>query len=634
MRKKLIYIFLAAGVLSSCAKDDSDVGKGNESPMTEMVPISVSASIESTSGTKSNMVHDLQDIINSGNSLSLYSYAHFGGDDSPVSILENAKLSYEGGGWTYNPVQYWMESADDYHFSAVYPFLQGRLSPSFEYPTAADAYVLSLQPSVYPIYEKWSAEDYAQGNIIYNMTTTLYLTNPTQDVMFGDAMAYPAQFGNNVDIDLKHAACAVRFRIRNLSEKPFALTNWYMTGLKNHADMVIYIIGCEEQYDPLRYMTIVTDSRINELRITSFGQTGAKDSVKFAGDSHWTLCADAGVAPGNDEYYKYVMLSSRLKEVGKTYNLSWTHSEDGLTVTYSDGSGTTWTDPKEFMNSSQGYKDAVAAVKALYSGLTHYKEQIFWGPAHNLDVDNFFMPLVYERGAQITDFNRNQTRGDSGDYDLKIHQFECRSHMFQQSVGVWKANGGLYLPVNGDNYANLYSPYFFSAEAHTSIQGDWKEGMETTRWSETDPNYNQNEDGKQRSVFLWTADNSNPTTPLLLNTCITHSAAGDKVYSPSVQGGDLANVLDDKGYILMYPQTVENLEFNFFVAQDKNATGNPATASYDTAPSCHKFKVKNYTPDGEWRSGYTYDYIITVSTSAITMKLDVQPWNEREINLD
>lgn len=614
-------------------KDDSDTGKRNESPVAEMTPISVSASIEPRSGTKSNMVHNLQDIINSGNSLSLYSYAHFDGEDSPVSILENAKLSYDGAGWAYNPVQYWIESAADYHFSAVYPFLQGRLSPSFTYPTTSDAYILTIQPSIYPVYEKWSAEDYAQGNIIYNMSTTLYLTNPTQDVMFGDSRIYPAQFGDNVNIDLRHAACAVRFRIRNLSEKPFALTNWYMTGLKNHSDMVIYILGCEEQYDPLRFMTIVTDNRIDKIKITSFGQTDAKDSVKFQGQDYWTLCADGGVAPGAEGYYKYVMLSSRLEEEGKDHNLSYSHSDDGLTITYSDGTGT-WTDPEEFMKNSRGYKDAVAAVKTRYSGLPHYREQIFWGPAHNLDVDNFFIPLVYEHGAQIIDFDRNQTRGNDGDYDLKIHQFECRSHMFQQSAGVWKANGGLYLPVNGDNYANLYSPYFFSAEAHTSIQGDWKEGMTIGRWSDADPNYNQNQDGKQRSVFLWTADNSNPTNPLLLTDCIAHSTSGDHVYSPSVQGGDLANVLDDKGYVLMYPQTLEHLEFNFFVAPDVNATGNPATASYNAAPSYHKFNVRDYTPDGEWRSGYTYDYIITVSTSAITMKLDVEPWHEREINMD
>lgn len=630
--------------MSSCMREDIlDPGAGSSDPSTDVqMPITVSASTISHSGVKSTLIWDLDGLKNSGHDISFHAYANFEGNSTLTSILDNARLHWTGSSWTYQPLQYWKLTADSYHFSAIHPYAQGRLSPSFTYPTGDDEYLLGLQPKVYPMYERWAAEDYAQGAIVYKVSKNLYLTTSMDDIMFGEANVLPSQYGSDVNIPLEHAGTAVRFRIRNLSDSPFALTNWYMTGLKNHCDMVIHVLDCPDQYDPLRCMTVVPDQKISEVKVTSFGQSDAKDSVKFVGSSDWVICADGGVSPGHDDYYKYVVLSSRMKEVGATYGLTHTHSEDGLTITYYDGTGASWTDPKKFMAESQKYKDAVAAIQTIYQyTFPNYGKNIFWGPAHYLDADNFFIPFVYEYGAQIMDFDFDQERGDADDYALKIHQFECRSHMYPKDNPI-HANGGLYLPVSGDNYAVLYSPYFFSAESHTTVTGDWKEGMgdaTTTphtpyRWNDDDSDYNVNENGKQRSVFLWTADNVNPTTPMDVETCIEHFNAGDKQYTASVAGGDLANTLNDWGYLLLYPQKIDSLEFHFFTSKDIKATGDPATAEYSGTPVHHSFNLKKYTPGGEWLSGYNYDYTITVSSSDILMRVDVEPWNEREIDLD
>jgi len=629
-RYHIAYSFLTLALLLSCQREElQDNGQTGEAAL----PITVSAS--PSGGVRSSIIYDYPGLIASGKSLGLFSYAHFDGTTDIHSILENAKLSYNAGSWTYSPLQYWLSSADDYHFFCVYPYIQSRLSHNFIFPNASDEYLLGLQEKVYPIYETWAAEDYAKNNIIYKSTVNLYLTNAIQDLMFGDVEVTPDNFGSEVDVTLNHAACAVRFRIRNLSEKPFTLTNWYMTGLKNHSDMVIHISDCPEEDDPLRFMTIVPDQKISEVRVSDFNDKADMDSLLLAGSSEWIICADGGpgVKPGDENYYKYVVLSSRLKQTGKDYGLSHNHSSDGTTITYSDGTGT-WTDPKKFVQESAVYQAAMNDIKTYFQyTFPNYKGGIFWGPTHKLDADNFFIPLVYERGAQILDFNGDRVRGDSGDYSLKIHQFECRSHMFKVSDGVWKANGGIYLPVSGTQAACLYSPYFLNAENHGAIAGDWKEAMSTDRWSETDPNYNNNENGKQRSVFLWTANNASPAWPVLVDTCITNMNAVNGHHTPSVSGGDLATVLNDWGYLLMYPQTLDHLTFEFYTAPDVSGKSNPTTASYNNAPSYHSFNVKDYTPGREWVSGNTYDYLITVSNSGINLKVDVEPWNEREIDL-
>jgi len=631
MKRYLSYFLLTACILTSCNEAVNPEGPRTDG---EKMPITVSASAESMSGTRSNMIFGTDDIISKGKSIGLFSYAQFNGGDEYYSVLDDAEMNYSASNWSYAPVQYWLTSADKYFFAALYPFVQNRFTPYYTFPDPSKEYVLSLQPNVYPMYEKWAGCDYAHGIIAEKVSTDLYLTNPTEDIMFGETEVSPADFGKNVTIKLGHAATAVRFRIRNLSEQPVALTNWFMTGLKNHADLAVKLIGCPEEYDPLRFMSIVQDNQISELKVAYYN-ANAQDSVKFTGDSDWTIPGDAGQAPGHPDYYKYVLLASRLKETGASKGISHTHSEDGTTVTYHAG-GVDYTDRLAFV-ASAAYQTALNEVKSTYSTtFPHYSQHIFWGPALGSCVDAFFIPLIFERGAQILDFDQNRVRDDAGDYALKIHQFECRSHMFEQSTGVWKANGGLYMPVAADKYANLYSPYFFSAEKIVggSIVGDWKEGMGTTRWNDADPNHNENADGKQRSVFLWTADNTTPTTPLLLTNCIANETAGNHVYTTSVQGGDLKDVLDESGYILMYPQDIDNLEFNFFTAPDVNNTGNPATASYTSAPDCHKVSLKKYTPGGEWLSGYAYDYVITIAAGDISMQVFVKPWNEREIKLD
>jgi len=625
-RIDILLLLLLSAMVLSCKKEVPTATEG-ESDAAE--PILVGA-IPAREGkwTKNNIIYDYASLIASGKPLSLYSYAKYEGYPYAVSVLANAKLEYSAGSWTYKPLQYWVKSASEYGFFAAFPYVQSRLDPNFRFPTQADEWMLGTYPNIYPIYETWSAEDYAHGNIVRKESKTLYLTVANEDIMFGGSIVSPSSFGESVDIPVGHATCAVRFSVRNLSEKPFALTNWYMTGLKNHADMSIYIIDCPEE-DPMRFMTLVEDIGLDSVKISSFGETGVPDMFKRTGED-WTYCAEYGDVPGGENYYRYVMLSSPLKELGSTFGLTHSHSADGKTIIYKDGSGTEWTDPKKFMEESTVYKSAVATVSAPYAQIfKRYGANIFWGPAHYLDADNFFMPAIYKRGVTMIDFNMDGSRGNQGDVDLGIHQFECRSHMFKISGG-WKANGGIYMPVHSDYLAHLYSPYFLNAESHGAVQGDWKAGMSTDRWNQNDPNFPY---GKQRSVFLWTADTLNPTYPARVDTCITNMNAVNSHYTPSVKGGDLATVLNDWGYILMYPQTLENLVFNFYTCTDSSGKGDPKTATYVSKPEQHSFNVKNYTPGGEWLPGYTYNYIITVSSSAISMTVDVQPWNEREIDL-
>jgi len=626
-RFKILLLILIAATCLSCRKEmiavTGDNGAGAE-------PILVGASTpREGKWSKSNIIYDNESLIASGKPLSLYSYAKYDQNGYPVSVLANAKLKYSGGEWMYTPLQYWMTSALEYGFFASYPYVQGRLDPNFYFPTQADEWMLGTYPNIYPVYESWAAEDYAHGNIVRKESKTLYLTVANEDIMFGGSIVSPSSYGEKVDIPVGHATCAVRFSVRNLSENPFVLTNWYMTGLKNHADMSIFIIGCKEEHDPMRFMTLMEDIGLDSVKISSFGEVGVPDKFKRTGED-WTYCAEAGGEPGDENYYKYVILSSPLKELGGAKGLSHTHSADGKTITYSDGSGKTWTDPDKFMKESTVYQSAVADVSAPYASIfKRYGANIFWGPTHYLDSDNFFMPVVYKRGVTMIDFNMDGVRGNQADIDLGIHQFECRSHMYKVAGG-WQANGGIYMPVHSDYVAHLYSAYFLNAESHGAIQGDWKAGMSTDRWNQKDPNFPY---GKQRSVFLWDRDTLNPTLPVRIDTCVANLNALNKHYTPSVRGGDLATVLDDQGYILMYPQTIEDLVFNFYTCNDSSGKGDPKQATYTSSPEHHSFEVKKYTPGGEWLPGYTYSYMITISSSAITMKVDVQPWNEREIDL-
>jgi len=622
MNKRYIIGFLSAAMLFSCSEKNLSIQEKPSDTIDSDELISVSASVASPQITRasSGIIYDYNSLLSTGDSLSLYAIAAFE-DDNLVSILDNVPMWHNGASWTYTPAQHWLPSALKYDFFACYPYTQGRLDPAFKFPDSNEHYVLSLQPKVYPMYESWGGEDYAKGNIIRKMTKDLYLTNAIYDVMFGETSVSPSDYGKTVKVPLNHCASAVRFSVKNISESALTVTNWYMTGLKNHADMQIYIIGCDEQYEPMRYMVVLQDSEIDSLRVSNFAGDEL-DYLWLAGSNGVaTICADGGVKPGQDGYYKYVLLSSPLKETGGS-NLRHYHNFDGSIIYVANGD--TLRSREELKNNAY-YQSVLQGVKNTYSTtFPHYSKTIFWGPEHGLCTDSFFMTIAYKHGAQIIDFSRDQIRGNQADFDMKIHQFECISKV-AKSGSTLKANGGIYMPVSGSNIAYLYSPYFLNAATFASVTGDWKEGMS--------PILSNN-----ASVFRVTVDNSNIRKPVLVDSCIARMNRKAPEHTPSVDAGDLQHVLNDWGYLLLYPQTLENLVFNFHTSKATGTlkvSGISVDATYPDGYDnvLHSFCPKDYTPGGEWLSGYTYDYNIVISTSGVSVQVDVEPWNEREINL-
>lgn len=597
--KRYILIACALAALCSCVKPDQP-GSGRQ--ISEGTPILFGPSVVPVK----SLVESDED-LQTGN-MSLYGWTFLDPviPTLPFFTMNDQTMWYNGGMWDYAPHQYWITNTEKYGFAAIWPHFISRNDRDFK-PT-------ELTDTTTPFDDAFISDDVVRNIIALVIPGNAYLTNILNEVMIGYTEVPKADYGKTVNIPMEHALCAFRFRVRNLTEKPICLTNWHMTGLKTHADMVAGIIGGKADGTHTQILRRIEDQRLDPgvwLRHAPVEVANTRDMIRIktmdadgnvsAGTSDWIECVDPAAGDNN---YKYIVISQKLSETSKTLT-------------------------KE-------------AVKAKYvTKYPNYSREIYWGEDKNMHVDNFYVPLAYERGASLMDFDGDGIRGDTGDYDLKVKVYECRSHMVKcdssgnpsSTGGRYYPNGGIYMPVSSINEANLYSPYFMSSESHTTPIEDWKESMGAIN-SASLTNSHTNADGTY-SVFRWDALNSSaqrwPATDI--TEAIENAAADNDVYPLSVRGGDLANALNKDGYVTMFPQDISKLEF-CFETSSKVISQSGDEQDYYSAPVKRTVKVADITKNHEWLSGYKYDYLITVTTDKILVTLDVEPWKERHSVLE
>ena len=626
--KHYILIACALMVLTSCVRD-VDVTAGNNGDTSQGTPIMFGPTVVPVK----SMVEDNATLQTKNMSLYGWTFLDPADPDLPFFTMNDFTMWFGGGYWDYTPHQYWVTNTNKYGFAAIWPRFISRNDRDFK-PT-------DLTSTTTPFDDTFISDDVVRNVIALVIPGNAYLTNILDEIMGGYVEVPKADYGKTVDIPMEHALCAFRFRVRNLTEKPICLTNWHMTGLKTHADMASVIIGGKADGTHTQILHRIEDARFLNIRHAPVEVThsrdfiliktldeegnlgtqtyedladGDKDDNTFASlHSNWQGCVDP--APG-DNNYKYIVISQKLPE----------SSLDGSDID---------------------------AVKTKYqTKYPNYSKQIYWGVAKNMHVNNYYVPLAYERGASLMDFDGDGVRGDVDDYNLKVKVYECRSHMVRcndsgepsDTGGRYYPNGGIYMPVSSTNEANLYSPYFMSSESHTTPIEDWKESMGAIN-SASLTNSHTNADGTY-SVFRWTACNDKQThaegeegfnsqrwPATIITDAIANAAADNEIYPLSVRGGDLATALNKDGYVTMFPQDISKLEFSFETAPKVISTGG-VEQDYYTAPVKRTVHVADFTKNHEWVSGYKYDYLITVTTDKILVTLDVEPWKERHSVLE
>lgn len=528
--------------------------------------------------------------------MSLYGWTFVSGRAEPAFAINNLPLIYNRitpGEWDYAPHQYWIPSANEYGFGALWPYAVTRND-------------VIWTPSADPAGDHFRADDVVRNDIVDVGPVDAYLTHAIEDVMVGYKIVASADFGAPVEIPMEHAYSAFRVRVRNLTETPLVLTNWYLTGLKTHIDMTALIIGrTAEGYASQVYTRIPDKMFIGEAFIHApVGQTDvepygfiklridADGNYSSSAESALIKCEDPSNTPNN---YKYLVISQRLQE----------------------------SDPV-------GGTDRTESLKAQYAGngYGNYSKNLYWGRAEGkgMNNDHYFMPFAYQKGATMFDFNGDGIRDNKED-GIKVRVYECRSH-FYQSGGDYKADGGIWFPVSSENEAILYSPYFSSSERSTGNIEDWKESMGAI--ASRTPSHS-NSDGSY-SIFRWDADHSNPYPPTDLTAAIANYNAGNNTYPASVTSGDLMAALNDDGYVLVFPQDVSNLEMTFTTASEKG-THTSMSDLVCNAPVERKVLFRQAMDIPEWKPGYKYDYLVTITSESIMITLDLEPWHDKDIDL-
>lgn len=597
---KVRYILYFASILAVCScvneKLDTDVSNGKSDENGNVIKFNPSVNPL----TKAHNIIDSTEDMQHGD-MSLYGWTFVTGRAEPAFAINNLPLVYDRvtrGEWDYTPHQYWIPSVNTYGFGAIWPYKITRNDPL-------------MAPSADPAGDIFHADDVMRNDIVEIKPTDAYLTHALEDVLVGYKIVEPEDFGEDVTFPMEHAMSAFRIRVRNLTDSPLVLTNWYFIGLKCHIDMTALLIGRNAQGEASQVYSRVSDQMFVDLIHAPVGQTDREpyDFVKLHIDetgaynpskvSEFIKCEDPSNTPNN---YKYLVISQKLAE--------------------SDAVGAT---------------DRSEELKTQYAGMgyTNYSRHIYWGRAEGkgMENDHYFMPFVYEKGATMFDYNGDGVRDnkelDGAGNPIRVRVYECRSHFYQQGDD-YKANGGIFMPVSAENEALLYSPYFSSSENSTGVNiEDWKEihGPIASR----EPSH-LNSDGSY-SVFRWVADNSNPYAPTNLTTAIANYNAKNETYPASVGDGDLKDALNDDGYVLAFPQDIANLEMHLTTASVKGTPGDDMTAVVCSAPVERKVSFRQAMDIPEWRPGYKYDYLVTITSESITITLDLEPWHDKDIIL-
>lgn len=589
-----------ASILAACSCTDENLNRDNNCGGTEQTGDEIRFSPEFQPLTK---VHNIVDSVEDMQSqdMSLYGWTFVSDRAEPTFAINNLPLIYNritSGEWDYTPHQYWIPSVKSYGFGAIWPYKITRNDPVWT-------------PATDPVGDSFRADDVVRNDIVDVEPREAYLTtSPIQDLLVGYKIVEPADFGEPVEFPMEHAMSAFRIRVRNLTENPLVLNNWYLTGLKTHIDMVALIIGRNAQGEASQVYTRIPDKMFAYLQHAPVGQTNVEpyDYIKLHIDengnydssktSAYIKCEDPSNTPNN---YKYLVISQRLYE-----------------------------------NDAVGATDRSESLKTEYAGkgYTNYSQNIYWGRAEGkgMNNDHYFMPFAYEKGATMFDYNgdgiRDNKELDGDGEPIKVRVFECRSH-FYVSGDDYKSDGGIYMPVSAGNEAYLYSPYFFSAENHSGTPEDWDESKGSIN---SESNASHKNDDDSYSIFRWDADHTSPYAPTDLTVAIGNYNVKNNQYPASVTNGDLIKALNDDGYVLAFPQDVTNLEMNFSTATVKGTPGAMENIVCN-APVERKVIFRQAMDIPEWKPGYKYDYLVTITSESITITLDLEPWHDEDIIL-
>lgn len=605
MKAKHLIYFASVLTVLSCSRQGMDIDDSRRDAAEDNA-ISFAPTVRPLSKAKV-IVDDVADMQEKD--MSLYGWTFVSNRTEPAFAISNLPLIYNRltpGQWDYAPHQYWIPSVDSYGFGAIWPYKVTRNDPIWT-------------PSDDPANDSFRADDVVRNDIVDIGPVNAYLTRALDDVLVGYKVVEPADFGKTVEFPMEHAMSAFRIRVRNLTDRPLVLANWYLLNLRCHIDMTALIIGrTAEGYASQVYTRVPDDMFVGEEMIHApVGQTNVEpyDFIKLHIDesgnfdagktSDYIKCEDPSNTPNN---YKYLVISQRLIE----------------------------SDPL-------GGTDNTATVKATYAGMgyTNYSKQIYWGRAEGkgMNNDHYFMPFVYQKGATMYDFNKDGIRDnkelDGDGNPIKVRVYECRSHFFQPSGSSdYKVNGGIYMPVSSEQEALLYSPYFLSSSKNKGNIQDWNETMEAINSSswDTSPNNHANADGTY-SIFRWDENDGEAFAPTDLTTAIANYNAKNNIYPPSVTSGDLINALNDDGYVLAFPQDVSDLEMNFMTATVVNGTPEEMEDVVCDAPVGRTVKFRQAMDIPEWKPGYKYDYLVTITSTSIVITLDIEPWHDKDIKL-
>lgn len=615
MKAKHLIYFASVLTVLSCSRQGMDIDDSRRDTAEDNA-ISFAPTVRPLSKAKVivDSVADMQK-----KDMSLYGWTFVSNRTEPAFAISNLPLIYgrlTPGQWDYAPHQYWIPSVDRYGFGAIWPYKVTRNDPIWT-------------PSDDPANDSFRADDVVRNDIVDIGPVNAYLTRALDDVLVGYKVVEPTDFGKTVEFPMEHAMSAFRIRVRNLTDSPLVLANWYLLNLRCHIDMTALIIGRTAEGYASQVYTRVPDKMFvggngnvdDQMIHAPVGQTDREpyDFIKLRIDengnynlsakSDYIKCEDPSNTPNN---YKYLVISQRLVE------------KDAST-------------------------DNTDEVKTHYEEkYPNYSQNIYWGRAEGkgMDNDHYFMPFVYQKGATMYDFNKDGIRDnkelDGDGNPIKVRVYECRSHFFQPSGSSdYKVNGGIYMPVSSEQEALLYSPYFLSSSRNKGNIQDWSESMaainNSSYWEGEGRAYNhKNADGTY-SIFRWDEDDDHAFPPTYLSSAIENFNAkktkDEDGYPPSVTSGDLISALNDDGYVLAFPQDVSDLEMNFMTATVVNGTPAEMEAVVCDAPVARTVKFRQAMDIPEWKPGYKYDYLVTITSTSIVITLDIEPWHDKDIKL-
>ena len=240
MIKRVLSVLTIATLLVACNDkgyiEDGDVKVPNNAISFSTLNVQASRAVETTTST----------LNKDGNSISVTAIQHIdkwsGGEfNTPTTIMNNVKVTYNGGSWSYSPVVYWPETSNEYiSFYSYAPF----------------------NSEIGNVNKSLSVTD--NGSMIFSMTRDG--ANPiNEDVLYAIARNenYANTGNSSVSFVFDHALTKLNFAMRLSSDIETEDVKVNSVILKNFATSGTY--DCVEGYLSLDYgeCSIGSENRLN-----------------------------------------------------------------------------------------------------------------------------------------------------------------------------------------------------------------------------------------------------------------------------------------------------------------------------------------------------------------------------------